>query len=123
MDTDDAHKTDDRRSVSGAVVCRGGTLLPWLPRTKKCVALSTTEAEYVAMADGVKEALYGRGVLIFLMPSLGSPSVGVFEDNSNHINVRYHLLVGGQWRLDRQASPDGRSACGRFHEGYWQREF
>ena len=76
-------------------------------RMKKCVTLSTTEAEYVAMADGVKEALYVREVLVFLMPSLGSPSIGVFEDskgatelaknplsssNSKHINVRYHFL-------------------------------
>ena len=59
------------------------------------------------MADGVKEALYVRGVLVFLMPSLGSPSIGVFEDNkgaidlaknplsssnSKHIDVRYHFL-------------------------------
>ena len=76
-------------------------------RMKKCVTLSTTEAEYVAMADGVKEALYVREVLVFLMPSLGSPSIGVFEDskgatelaknplsssNSKHIDVRYHVL-------------------------------
>ena len=27
-------------------------------RTQKCVTLSTTEAEYVATADGVKKALY-----------------------------------------------------------------
>ena len=76
-------------------------------RTQTCVTLSTTEAEYVAMANGVKEALYVRGVSVFLMPSLGSPSIGVFEDkkgvidlvknllsssNSKHIDVRYHFL-------------------------------
>ena len=59
------------------------------------------------MTDGVKEALYVRGVFVFLMPSLGSPSIGVFEDNqgaidlaenlltsstSKHIDARYHFL-------------------------------
>ena len=39
------------------------------------------------MADGVKEALYVRGVLIFLMPSPGSPSVGVFEGNKGAIDL------------------------------------
>ena len=104
---DCAHKAEDRRSVSGLAVCCGGTPVSWFSRTQKCVTLSTTEAEYVAMADGVKEALYVRGVLVFLMPSLGSPSIGVFEDNrgamdlaknplsssnNKHIDVRYHFL-------------------------------
>ena len=107
VDADYAHKADDKRSVSGVAVCCGGTLVSWFSRTQECVTLSTTEAGYVAMADGVKEALYVRGVLVFLMPSLGSPSIGVFEDNkgaidlaknplsssnSKHIDVRYHFL-------------------------------
>ena len=65
VDADYAHKAEDRRSVSGVVVCCGGTLVSWSSRIQKCVTLSTTEAEYVAMADGVKEALYVRGVLAF----------------------------------------------------------
>ena len=107
VDADYAHKADDRRSVSGVAVCCGGTLASRFSRTQKCVTLSTTEAEYLAMADGVKEALYVRGVLVFVMPSLGAPSIEVFEDkkgatdlakkplssfNSKHINVRYHFL-------------------------------
>ena len=31
----------------------------------------TTEAEYVALAEGVKKARYMRGILAFLMPRLG----------------------------------------------------
>ena len=61
--------------------------MSWFPRPQKCVTLSTTEAECVAVADGVKEALYVRGVLFFLMPSLGSPSIGVFEDNKGAIDL------------------------------------
>ena len=69
---------DDRRSVSGVTVSCGGTLVSWFSRTQKCVTLSAIEAEYVAMADGVKEVLYIKEVLVFLMPSLGSPIIGVF---------------------------------------------
>ena len=39
------------------------------------------------MADGVKGALYVRGVLVFLMPNLGSPSIRVFEDNKGAIDL------------------------------------
>ena len=106
----------------------------WFSRTQKCVTLSTTEVEYVAMSDGEKEALYVRGVLVFLKPSLGSPSIGVFEDNkgaidlaktslsssnSKHIGIR---RVGGEGGLVGQVSPDGRPACGHSHEDYWQGE-
>ena len=79
VDGDYAHKAQDRRSVSGAAVCCGGTLVSWSFRTQKCVTLSTTGAAYVAMADGVKEALYVRGILTFLLPSLESTSIGVYE--------------------------------------------
>ena len=105
VNADYAHKTDDRRPVSGVAVCCGGTLVSWFSRTQKCVTLSTTRAKYVAMADEVKDALYARGVLVFRMPSLGSPSIGVFEDNKGdlaknplsssnikYIDVRYHFL-------------------------------
>ena len=61
------------------------------------------------MADGVKKALYVRGILAFLMPSVGSMGIGVYEENkgaidlakknlsspnSKHIDVRHHFLMG-----------------------------
>ena len=94
-----AHKVEDKRSVSGVAVCCGGTLVSWFSRTQKCVTLSTTEAEYVAMADGVKEALYVRGVLVFLMPSLGSPGMGVFEDDKVRIGDNHMIDVVGYGTL------------------------
>ena len=65
VDADYAHKAEDRRSVSGVAVCCGGTLVPWFSRTQKCVTLSTTEAEYVAMANGVKGALLREMRFVF----------------------------------------------------------
>ena len=99
VDADYAHKVEDRRSVSGVAVCCGGTLASWFSRTQKCVTLFTTEAEYVAMADGVKEALYVRGVLVFLMPSLGSPGMGVFEDDKVRIGDNHMIDVVGYGTL------------------------
>ena len=52
----------------GALVLVGGSPVAWFSRTQKCVTLSTTEAEYVAMEDGVKEALFINGVLGFMLP-------------------------------------------------------
>ena len=86
VDVDCAHKADDRPSVSAVAVCCEGTLVSWFSRTQTCVTISTTETEYGPMANGAKGALYVRGVLVFLMNSWGSPSIGVFEDNEGAID-------------------------------------
>lgn len=81
--------------------------MPWFSRMQKCVTLSTTEAEYVAIADRVEEALNMRGTLTFAILSLGPMNIGVFEDNmwvtdlaknavsspnTRQVDVRYHSL-------------------------------
>ena len=56
---------ENRRSSPGVAVSCGGVLVSSFSRRQKCVILSTTEAEHVAMADGVKAAPYVRGKLRF----------------------------------------------------------
>ena len=73
---------------------------------QKCVTLSTSEAEYVALGDAV-ELLFLRQVWRFMIPGKGMPCFSVFEDNqgafqlsknpvsnsnSKHIDVRHHFL-------------------------------
>ena len=71
------------------------------------VTLSTAEAEYVALGEGVKEAMFTGAVLSFICPELTGSCVRVFEDNqgaialaenplssarSKHIDVRFHFV-------------------------------
>ena len=106
-DADYASKATDRRSVSGGVIMCGGASICWFSRTQKCVTLSTSEAEYVALGDAVKELLFLRQVWRFMLPSKVMPCFLVFEDNpcavqlaqnpltnsnSKHIGVRHHFL-------------------------------
>lgn len=105
-DANYASAETDRRSVSGAAVMLGGAAVCWFSRTQKCVTLSTSEAEYVAMTDGLKEALYVRNVLSFIDPSktrtlvLWEDNAGaialsrdfISSNNSKHIDVRYHFI-------------------------------
>ena len=106
-DADYASRATDRRSVSGGVVmCAGGAIM-WLSKTQKCVTLSTTHAEYVAMADVGKELLFLVQVWRFMLPEELRPCIPLFEDNegaiqiakhpisnsnSKHIDVRHHFL-------------------------------
>ena len=66
-DANYAEKADDRRSVSGVAVTVGKSSVSWFSSTQKIVTLSTTEAEYIALGDGVKEALFVKGVLSFII--------------------------------------------------------
>ncbi|MEP5446874.1 Ty1/Copia family ribonuclease HI, partial [Ekhidna sp.] len=68
--------------------------------------LSTTEAEYVALADTIK-VMFKRYVWSFIFPAVEERCITVFEDNegarrlaqspvctsnSKHIDVRHHFL-------------------------------
>eukprot|EP00904_Undaria_pinnatifida_P007540 jgi/Undpi1/3916/HiC_scaffold_16.g07284.m1 len=106
-DADYADKSNDRRSVSGTAITLGGAAVSWASSTQTCVTLSTAEAEYVALGEGVKEALFTGAVLSFICPELTGSCVRVFEDNqgaialaenplssarSKHIDVRFHFV-------------------------------
>ena len=101
-DADYTSKATDRRSVSGGAIMCGGACVCWFSRTQKCVTLSTSEAQYVAHGNAVKELLFLRQVWHFMSPGKGIPCFSIFEDNqsqnpvsnsnSKHIDVRHHVL-------------------------------
>ena len=51
FDDADYAKATDRNLVSGGAVTCAGACVCWFSRTQKCVTISTTEAEYVVLAD------------------------------------------------------------------------
>ncbi|KAE8686024.1 cytochrome P450 71A9-like [Hibiscus syriacus] len=55
VDADLAGNVDIRRSTTGYVYTLGGTAVSWVSQLQKIVALSTTEAEYVAVTEASKE--------------------------------------------------------------------
>ena len=97
--------TQGRRSTSGYVFFVNGSTISWLSKRQSTVATSSAEAEYIAMTDVTKEAIWLRR----LLTDLGYPQEGatpIFEDNlscikytqadanhnrSKHIDVRYHF--------------------------------
>ena len=106
-DANYAEKADDRRSVSGVAVTLGNSVVSWVSSTQEIVTLSTTEAEYVALGDGVKEALFAKSVSPFIVLSLSENCIEVFVGNegaialannplssarTKHIDVRFHFI-------------------------------
>ena len=106
-DSDYAKREDDRKSISGGAVMFCGAAVSWFSRTQKCVTLSTTEAEYIALGECTRELVYLRGVLEFMQPGISLGTVPIYEDNmgavnlaknpvgssrTKHIDVRHHFL-------------------------------
>ena len=87
-----AEKADDRRSVSGVALTVGRSSVSWFSSTQKIVTLSTTEAEYVALGDGVKEALFVKEVLSFIIPFISENCIKVFVDNDGAISLENNSL-------------------------------
>ena len=87
----------------------GGAAVSRASSTQECVTLSTAKAEYVALGEGVKEALSTGVVLSPICLELSGSCVRVFEDNqraialaenrlssarrSKHIDVRLHSVT------------------------------
>uniref|UniRef100_A0A5S6QQI6 Reverse transcriptase Ty1/copia-type domain-containing protein n=1 Tax=Trichuris muris TaxID=70415 RepID=A0A5S6QQI6_TRIMR len=106
VDADWAGDKADRKSTSGFMFHLGGSTISWFTRKQTSVALSSTEADYVAMAEACKELLWLRQLLEdFGIPQKSATTI--FEDNqgcirlidseklndrTKHISVRYHLL-------------------------------
>jgi len=59
----------------------GGAAVCWFSGTQKCVTLSTSEVEDVALADSMKKVLFMRHVWTFLSPSAGLQCIKVYEDS------------------------------------------
>ncbi|UYV78589.1 hypothetical protein LAZ67_16002081 [Cordylochernes scorpioides] len=57
-DADWGSDKEDRKSYSGYIFVLGRVAISWCSRKQKCVALSTAEAEYYAMCEAAKEALW-----------------------------------------------------------------
>ena len=98
VNTDYADKANDRRSVSGVAVMLGGTSVIAIhsSTTQHCVTLSTSEAEYVEMAQGAKIALFNtKAMLAFLQPQLVGKIIDLFEDNQGAIAMAENPISGG----------------------------
>ncbi len=75
VDSDYAGDLDKRRSTTSYVFTLAGGPISWKSTLQSTVALSTTEAEYMAVAEAVKEAIWLQGMV---------KTLGLVQE---HINV------------------------------------
>jgi hypothetical protein len=95
VDSDMAGDKDSRRSTTGYVFTIGGTTVSWISKLQKVVALSTTEAEYVAATEASKEMIW----LQRFMEELGKKQKNnrLYCDSQSAIHLEISLQVGDCW--------------------------
>ena len=79
-DSDWAGDPDDRKSVGSFVIFVCGVPVIWRSKSHKCVSLSSSEAEFYACAETVKEIPFVAQLLLFLDVEVELP-VNVWVDN------------------------------------------
>lgn len=123
-DANHAACTDTRRSVTGVLTMLAGGPVFWMSKRQDVVALSTTEAEYIAYGKGAQQAKWVHN----FMAEIGYPTPlpsQLFADNKSaiaisenpkfhqrvkHIDIRFHflrdLVEGGEIKINYVASED-----------------
>ena len=105
-DADWAGDLDDHKSTSGYIFQVEGGSVSWKCSKQSCVALSTAEAEYMALSSAVQEAIWMRQLLSELKKE-PMKSTTIYEDNqsaicltknpqfhgrSKHMDIKYHFI-------------------------------
>ena len=97
---------DDRKSTSGYLFVINGGPVSWKSKKQSSVALSTAEAEYMALASSAQEAVWMRQLSSEIGIEYTKPVI-IYEDNQSaiamtknpqfhgrtkHIAIKYHYI-------------------------------
>ena len=105
-DADWAENKDDRHSTTGYVFLLADAAVSWVSRQQKTVALSSTEAEYMALCETARQCAWMRTFLSELDLPQQSPTIlccdnhgAIFftknpkvERRTKHIDIRHHYV-------------------------------
>lgn len=115
-DADHGGNTDTGRSTTGTLLVLAGGAVSWFARLQSVIALSTTEAEFIAASETGRELCWLRNFLA----DIGTPQKGPSRmnmDNQSAISVTKHPEHMGRlkhldrhWFWLRQAVEDGKVA-------------
>jgi hypothetical protein len=102
----DGMSNEDRHAISGYVFQIDGSTVSWSAKRQDIVALSTTEAEYVATTHASKEAIWLRSLISELFGDIKHPTTLLSDNQSSialtkddqfhartkHIDIRFHYI-------------------------------
>lgn len=102
-DADWANDITDRKSYSGFCFVLSGAVISWGCKKQRTVALSSTEAEYMAITEACREAVYLLNLQNEITREMYTINIyndnqsaqklsknALFHNRTKHIDVRYH---------------------------------
>lgn len=105
VDSDYAADLDKRMSLTGYIFTLFRNVISWKSSLQSVVALSSTEAEYIAQADSVKEAIWLQGSIAKMLSrvlevklhcdnqsAIALSKNPTFHNRTKHIDVRFHFV-------------------------------
>ena len=132
-DADWAGCTESRKSTSGYAFFIGSCIVSWASKKQSIVALSSTEAEYVALCSAAQETVWLRNLLAGIGFQQNAPTC-VKEDNqgaiclaknpkdhnrTKHIDIKFHytrqLIASKELRLEHV--PTGKMVADTMTKG------
>ena len=80
---------DHRHSISAYIFQIDGGSISWSCQKQKIVALSSTEAEFIALTNTTKEALWLQHFITEVLQPLKSP-IQLYSENQSVITIVYY---------------------------------
>ncbi|KAL7552585.1 LOW QUALITY PROTEIN: hypothetical protein ACHAWF_015824 [Thalassiosira exigua] len=116
-DSDWSSNPDSRRSIIGYIVYMNGISVCWRTRAQRCVALSSTEAEWYALSECVKDMLFCCNYEICIEVELpmavymDNIKAVFLSDNDQQSMTALSILILGEnscgywlWKIERSKS-------------------
>jgi hypothetical protein len=102
----DWEANEDRKSISGYIFMFNGGIISWQSKKQPTVTLSTTESEYMALLQAIKELIWIQRLLDEVGRNAEKNNI-IYEDNQStialasnpqfhartkHIDIQYHFI-------------------------------
>lgn len=105
-DADWASEVDGRRSCSGFIIKLAGASICWMSKRQPIVAMSSTEAEYIALSSVASELMWLKQladeldtniakkitILCDNQSSIKLSSSDAYRPRTKHIDIRFHRI-------------------------------
>ncbi|GJU02364.1 hypothetical protein Tco_1112702 [Tanacetum coccineum] len=104
-DADHAGCLDTRKSTSGGIQFLGDKLVSWMSKKQNCTAMSSAEAEYVALSASCAQVMWKRTqlkvygfnynkILLYYdsQSAIAISCKAVQHFHTKHIHTRYHFI-------------------------------